>query len=131
MSLNLVVSAQVQLTAQDANIPSMSPFPFNYIANGQRQPFITTVEIEPGDVFGGGKAVDIRDLGTQNFVLVVTDLPVKIRVRDTDTATFERTLRSGGSFMQAGGEPDIDQIDFAGVATAAPKAVVTIIAIGG
>ena len=131
MSLDLIMSAQVQLNATDVNVPSMCAYPFNFQANNQNEPFITSVDVLPSDVFGGGKAVNIRDLGTQNFILVVTDLPVQIRVRDANADSIDRTLRQGGSFMTAGGDPDVDQIDFAGIATSTPKAKVTIIAIGG
>jgi len=136
MTVDVTVTASVQQRPKEgSNYPAIGPYPFNYEALAQKDPFTHTLEVLPTDTFAGvQKVVDIPAhlLTTQNFLLIKTDLPVKVRVRDTagSPITFERELRTNGSIMVGGGAPSVDQISFEGVAGALPCAKVTVMVIG-
>ena len=139
MSVDLNVTATVQLTANEnaqgvTTGPSCGPFPFGLTEVGLQQPWTQTAVVLPTDAFGASPLTVPSRMrgavgsGKQVFLLIKTDLPVVVRVRDVATVPveFERTLGVGGSVMIAGGDPDVDQIDFAGVATSNPQANVSV-----
>ncbi len=145
MAHDINVTASVQLTAQPNASgvppgPSCGPFPFSFSEVGVGQPLTNVTQVVPGDTFvGAEKVVDIpahfrrlvpaTDPARQVYLLIKTDLPVKVRVRDDNPAgavTMERTLGVGGHISIAGGGPDVDQITFEGVATSSPLANVSI-----
>ena len=135
MALDLTVSGSLQLTpVDDFNSPAQGPYPLNYELKDQKQPLTMTLDIKPTDLFGS-KLVTIPThlLAAQNFMLVKTDLPVKVRVRDNAGAPveFERTLRQNGQIRIDGGTPSVDRLDFEGIAESSPCAKVTIIIVGG
>ena len=139
MSTDIAVTATVQLTAQPNAQgvplgPSCGPFPFGFTEVGLGQPWTQNVVVLPADVFGASplvvpsRMIGAIGSGKQVFLLVKTDLPVKVRVRDVAASPieFERILGVGGSIMIAGGDPDADRIDFEGVATSNPQANVSV-----
>lgn len=134
MTSKVTVQGSVNIEPEDGfNSPPIGPYPLNYELTGQKQPLAHTVEILPADTFGSKTfSVPAHLLTNQNLVIIKTDLPVKVRVRDTATTpiTFEKTLRAGGKIELDGGDPPVDFIDFEGIATSAPCAKVTIIISG-
>lgn len=141
MSFDLAVTASVQLIAKETSAgqapgPSVGPFPFGFTQISVDQPWTQVTQVLPGDTFGGAeKVVDIPPFlrgapgsGKQTFLLIKTDLPVKVQVRDVAVSpvTFERTLQSGGSVMIAGGDPDVDRVAYEGIAQSQPFAHVSL-----
>ncbi len=139
MSHDIAVTASVQLTANATSQgaipgPSCGPFPFSFTEVSVGQPWTQVVQVLPADIFGARTLAvpahmrGVAGSGKQVFLLIKTDLPVKVRVRDVagPPVEFEKTLGVGGSVMIAGGDPDVDQIDFEGIGSSGPYANVSV-----